>query len=71
MAQPARKRTERTVAKRAPNRNNLSGKDAAKKLASMIAQHMTDLGLPEEKRNRRVAKFGERVSRAIASHAKS
>jgi hypothetical protein len=37
----------------------------------MIEEHMTDLGLPEAEKNRRVARFGERVDRAIANRAKS
>jgi hypothetical protein len=72
MAEPARKRAEKVVGKRVRSHSAaLSKKDAAKTLASMIEQQMADLRLPEEEKNRRVAKFGERVDRATASHAKS
>jgi hypothetical protein len=62
MAQPARKQTEKVVTKRASSRHLvLSKKETAKKLATMIEEHMTELGMSEEEKNRRVAKFGERV----------
>jgi hypothetical protein len=71
MAQAARKRTEKVVAKRRPSRGHaLSKKDAAKKLAAMIEEHMSDLGLSDEEKNTRVAKFSEHVDQALANRAK-
>jgi hypothetical protein len=37
----------------------------------MIEEHMSDLGLSEEEKNRRVARFSKRVDLAIESHARS
>jgi hypothetical protein len=37
----------------------------------MIEQHMADIGLSEEEKNLRVAKFSEHVDQAVASRAKS
>jgi uncharacterized protein YjiS (DUF1127 family) len=72
MAQPARKRTERASSKPAPSRKSASSKkDVARQLASMIEQHMADIGLSEEEKNLRVAKFSEHVDQAVASRAKS
>jgi hypothetical protein len=72
MAEQARNRAVKIVAKRAPSRKvPRSKKDIAKTLASMIEQHLTDLGLPAEEKNRRVARFGERVDKATESHARS
>lgn len=72
MAEPARKRAEKVIAKRVKRHGPaLSKKDAAKTLASMIEQQMADLHLSEQEKSRRVAKFGERVDRATANHAKS
>jgi hypothetical protein len=72
MAEPARKRAEKIVARRTPGRKvPRSKKDTAKALASMIEQHLTDLGLPAEEKNRRVARFSERVDKATESHARS
>ena len=74
MAQPARKKTEKMPTKRTSQRGALdvsSKKNAASKLASMIEHHMSDLGISEEEKNLRVAKFGKRVDVAIEPHAKS
>jgi hypothetical protein len=71
MAQLARKAIEKASAKRTPGRSRtLSKKDAAKKLAAMIEQHMSELGLSDKEKNIRVAKFSEHVDHAIASRAK-
>jgi len=48
-----------------------SRENAAGKLASMIEQHMSDLGLSEEEKNLRVTRFGKRADLAIENHAKS
>jgi hypothetical protein len=37
----------------------------------MIEAHMTDIGLSDEEKNLRVARFGKRADAAIESHAKS
>jgi hypothetical protein len=37
----------------------------------MIEEHMTELGLSDQEKNERVARFSERVNVAIARHAKS
>jgi len=73
MAQQARKKT-----KMAPNRASrrsaveaTSKEGAAGKLASMIEEHMSDLGLSEDDKNLRVARFVKRADLAIESHAKS
>ncbi len=72
MAQAARKRSEKVVTKRASERSRvLSKKDAAKKLAAMIEEHMAELGLSEGEKNLRVAKFSEHVDQAIAKRARS
>lgn len=70
MAQAARKLTEKVGAKRMPSHGrSLSKKDAAKKLAALIEEHMSDLGLSEEEKNIRVAKFSEHVDQALANRA--
>jgi uncharacterized protein YjiS (DUF1127 family) len=74
MAQPARKRTEKAASKPASRRGILesrSKEQAAGKLASMIEEHMSDLGLSEEEKNLRVSRFSKRAELAIESHAKS
>ncbi len=48
-----------------------SRENAAGKLASMIEQHMSDLGISEEEKNLRVARFAKRANVAIENHAKS
>jgi hypothetical protein len=48
-----------------------SKENAAAKLASMIEDHMSNLGLSEEEKNLRVARFGKRVDATIENHAKS
>jgi hypothetical protein len=73
-AQPARKKTEKMAAKRRSRRGAveaISKENAAGKLASMIEEHMSGLGLSEKEKNRRVARFSERAEAAIESHAKS
>lgn len=72
MVEPARKRAEKIIAKRVPSRSvSAQKKNAAQTLASIIELHMTGLGLSEGEKNRRVAKFGARVDKAIGSPAKS
>jgi hypothetical protein len=74
MAQPARKKTEKMAAKGALRRGTVqatSKENAAGKLASMIEEHMSDLGLSEEEKNLRVARFAKRVDSAIENRAKS
>lgn len=48
-----------------------SKENAAGKLASIIEQHMSDLGLSEDEKNMRVARFAKRADLAIESRAKS
>jgi hypothetical protein len=48
-----------------------SKESAAAKLASMIEEHMNVLGLSEEEKNLRVARFSKRADLAIENHAKS
>jgi hypothetical protein len=74
MAQPARKKTEKMASKRASGRGvgqAISKENAAGKLASMIEEHMSNLGLSEDEKNLRVARFAKRADLAIANHAKS
>ena len=74
MAQPARKKTEKMATKRALRRNAdvaTSKVYAAGKLASMIEEHMSELGLSEDEKDLRVARFAKRAELAIESHAKS
>jgi hypothetical protein len=73
MAQAARKKTGKMAGNRTSTRGAVSASKAgtASKLASMIEGHMTDLGLSEEEKNLRVARFGKRADAAIESHAKS
>ena len=49
----------------------VSPSKAASKLASAIEDHMTDLGLSEDEKNERVARFTVRVNSALARRAKS
>lgn len=44
---------------------------AASKIAAIIEQHMCDLGLSEEEKNLRSARFVRRVDAAIENRAKS
>jgi uncharacterized protein YjiS (DUF1127 family) len=74
MAQPARKKSGKTATKRALRRSSgevNSRENAASELASMIEEHMTDLGLSEDEKNIRVARFAKRADFAIEGHAKS
>ena len=74
MVQPAGKKSGRMATKRAPRRSpgKLTSKEtAASKLASLIEEHMSDLGLSEKEKDRRVASFVKRTDLAIESHAKS
>jgi hypothetical protein len=72
MAQPARKKTAEVARRRTSKHGAADSKEnAAGKLASMIEEHMRDLGLSEEEKNLRVARFGKRTDAAIENHAKS
>ena len=74
MAQPAQKKTEKMVTKRASRHDapeTASKASAATKLASLIEEHMNNLGLSEEEKDLRVARFAKRADLAIASRAKS
>jgi len=62
----AGKRTLKRGAAGPASKHNVAGK-----LASMIEQHMSDLGLSEDEKGLRVSRFGKRVDLAIESHAKS
>jgi hypothetical protein len=44
--------------------------EAARKIASIIEEHMTECGLSEREKNKRVKSFGKRVDRAIQLRAK-
>jgi len=60
------------TARTSPSRVAASSKEnAAGKLAAMIEDHMSDLGLSEQERNLRVTKFAKRSDLAIESRAKS
>jgi hypothetical protein len=48
----------------------VSKSDAARRLASAIEGHMSDLELSEQEKNRRVARFSDRVASAVARSAK-
>jgi hypothetical protein len=48
-----------------------SKENTASKLASIIEEHMSDLGLSEDEKNLRVSRFAKRADLAIANHAKS
>jgi hypothetical protein len=73
MTQAARKKTGKMAGNRTSRRAAVSAskENAASKLATMIEAHMTDLGLSEEEKNLRVARFAKRADAAIGSHAKS
>ncbi len=74
MVQPARKKAEKMASKRPQRRGAAqptSKENAAAKLASMIEEHMSDLGFSEEEKNLRVARFTKRADLAIENHAKS
>jgi hypothetical protein len=74
MAQAARKKTQKATNKRRSRRvavESVSRANAASKLASMIEEHMSELGLSEEEKSLRVARFAKRVDVATESHAKS
>jgi hypothetical protein len=74
MPQPARKKTQNAAAKRSPKLGavgSTSKQQAAAKLASMLEEHMRDLGLSDEEKNLRVTRFSDRVDSAIERHAKS
>ena len=59
------------IGKPAQRHGKLSRKEALRKIASLIENHMTDRGLPEKEKTRRVRRFSKRVERAIAARAKS
>ena len=44
--------------------------EAARKIASLIEEHMDERGLSEREKNQRVKSFGKRVDRAIQLRAK-
>ena len=44
--------------------------EAARKIASIIEEQMSELGLSENDKNKRVKSFGKRVDRAIKRRAK-
>jgi hypothetical protein len=71
MAQPARRKTAKMATRRTSKRGAASRENTSGKLASMIEQHMSDLGLSEEEKNLRVTRFGKRADLAIENHAKS
>jgi hypothetical protein len=74
MVQPARKKTQKMTGKRTMRRSAVepaSKHNVASKLASMVEEHMSDLGFSEEEKSLRVSRFGKRVDLAIESHAKS
>jgi hypothetical protein len=49
-----------------PNRKT----EAARKIASIIEEQMSELGLSESDKNKRVKSFGKRVDRAVKLRAK-
>jgi hypothetical protein len=61
--------TKRALRHDAPEK--ASKANAATKLASLIEEHMSDLGLSEEEKDLRVARFAKRADLAIEGRAKS
>ena len=49
----------------------LSKSDAARRLASAIENHMSELNLSDEEKNERVSRFAGRVNDAFARRARS
>jgi hypothetical protein len=61
----------RYMASRALSKPNAKNKAAAaRKIASIIEEHMNECGLSETEKNKRVKRFGKRVDRAIQLRAK-
>lgn len=59
------------MASNAVPKPNPQGKaEAARKIASIIEEQMTECGLSESEKNKRVKSFGKRVDRAIELRAK-
>ena len=59
------------MASRALSKPNTRRKAAAaRKIASIIEEHMSECGLSEREKNKRVKSFGKRVDRAILLRAK-
>jgi hypothetical protein len=74
MPQPDRKKAQNADPKRPPElgaEGSSARQSAATKLASMLEEHMRDLGLSDEEKNLRVTRFANRVDSAIERHAKS
>jgi hypothetical protein len=74
MAQTARKKPAKVADKRRSRQGTVktrSKENAAGELASIIEQHMTDLGLSEDEKNLRVDRFAKRADLAIENRAKS
>jgi hypothetical protein len=46
-------------------------REAARTLAYLLEEHMTEIGLSQRKKNQMVKKFGKRADRAIRHLAKS
>ena len=60
------------VGKASARQRKLTRKEALRKIASLIEAHMTERGLSEREKNRRVRRFAKRVERAsAAARAKS
>ncbi len=53
-----------------PKPNPQRKAQAARKIASIIEEHMSECGLSEREKNKRVKSFGRRVDRAIQLRAK-
>jgi len=60
----------RMASRALPKPNTQRKADAARKIASIIEEHMTECGMSEREKNKRVKRFGKRVDRAIQSRAK-
>jgi len=59
------------MASGAISKTNIQRKaDAARKIASIIEEHMDECGLSEREKNKRVKSFSKRVDRAIQLRAK-
>jgi hypothetical protein len=74
MAQPARKKMQKMTTSQRSTQGSLketSKENAASKLAVMIEEHMSNIGLSEQEKDVRVSKFTKRVDVAIENHAKS
>jgi hypothetical protein len=58
------------MASRALAKPKADRRAAAQRIATLIEEHMTESGLSEQEKNKRVKQFSKRVDKAIARRAK-